>query len=435
MCEPLLCKMKIRTPLLVAILFVVVAGCTSRSDNDLRHSGMSLDADSQVAGWLVQAQQAFEQGTLNAALNLTDSALYKSPDLPDLHFLRARIFTDMQRPDLAEDAYRQVLERDPEYEGAWLNLGNAAFRERAFDRALERYGRELAIHPTARVWVAIGSTYERMHQPDSARFAYEHAIALDGSYASAYMHFGQLYKSEGRLEEAVTASRKGLALEPTNLNYRFALGSLLVLTGDVEEAEQHLRGVVAAQPWNYWANHSLGRAYALMGRPDEAQYYFGQAERLQDSLLEITYWQNLARSNPDQFMLWVKLADALNRAGRESESGEAARMSLLLAPRYMVHSMTDSMLASEQRLAVGALLNGDVAQAIERYRRLLGRNEKHPDIWFNLGVALAASGRIEAAREAWNTALQHGPRHEGARTLLFQLDQRHTGDTSTQASR
>lgn len=60
---------------------------------------------------------------------------------------------------------------------------------------------------------------------------------------------------------------------------------------------------------------------------------------------------------------------------------------------------------------------------MERYRSLLSSDENRPDIWLNLGVVYAASGRIDAAREAWETALRYAPKHVGARALLFQLEQ------------
>jgi tetratricopeptide (TPR) repeat protein len=154
-------------------LLVVIFSCTSRPEEDAVSGGERPAGDFRAALWLVQAQQALEQGALNNALILTDSAMHEAPELTDLYFLRARIFTDMQRLDLAEEAYFQVLDRDRTYEGAWLNLGNAAFRKRAYGRALERYRKELSAYP----------------------------------YASAYLHLGQLHKSRGALDQAVAVSR------------------------------------------------------------------------------------------------------------------------------------------------------------------------------------------------------------------------------------
>ena len=134
-------------------LLLVIFSCTSQPEEDAVGGGEPA-VDSRAALWLVQAQQALEQGALNNALILTDSAMHEAPELTDLYFLRARIFTDMQRLDLAEEAYFQVLDRDRTYEGAWLNLGNAAFRKRAYGRALERYRKELSAYPSPNVWVA-----------------------------------------------------------------------------------------------------------------------------------------------------------------------------------------------------------------------------------------------------------------------------------------
>ncbi len=405
----------------ICILAVALLAVACSSNDDA--TNQPGEADPQAAEWLLQAQQAFDQGALNVALSLTDSVKQVAPDLADLYFLRARIFTDMQRSDLAETAYRRVLERDPTYEGAWLNLANVAFREGAYGRALERYRKELAAHPSPRVWVAIGSTYEERHQADSALHAYDQAIALDSTYASAYLHLGQLHRSRGALEQAVQAARHGVRLDPENVDYQYVLGSLLVLTGDAEEAVAYLEAVIETRPWHYWATYNLGRAFANLGRQEDARHYLDRATDLQDNLEEIEYWQSLARSNPDQFMLWAKLAHALREVGRESESPEASRVALSLAPRYMVHDMEDSTAASVHRLAGTALINGNVSGAIDQYRSLLERAEDRPRIWMNLGVVYAASGRLDEAREAWEMVLRYAPSHTGTRTLLFELSQ------------
>lgn len=421
---------------LVFAAALLIASCTS--DDGARSDGEPprRSANPQAAELLVAAQQALDDGALNAALMLTDSLMRVEPELADLYFLRARIFTGMQRLDLAEGAYRRVLEQDAAYQGAWMNLGNLAFRQGAYRSALERYQKELAAYPSPKIWVAIGSTYEEQRQPDSARYAYEQAISLDDEYASAYLHLGQLYKARGALKEAAAVSRKGVQLDPDNPDYQYALGSLLVLMGESEEAIGYLSAVLEARPWHYWATYNLGQAYARLGRRDEAQLYLDRAEQLQDDLEAIEYWQSLARGNPDQLMLWVKLAQALRRAGRESEAREADRLALSLAPRYMIHEMSDAALALEHRRAGLALANGDAAGSVERYRALLDRNADRPDIWLNLGVVYAASGQVDDAKKAWETALRYAPKHAGARTLLFQLEQPYVpGGHSDEANR
>lgn len=418
-------KMRRGIYIAVVVLIGLIWGCRSESTDsaESRNERQRHAADPQTAQLLVEAQQAFEDGALNKALVLTDSVMQVSPDLADLHFLRARILSDLQRPDLAEKAYNEVLERDPTYRGAWLNLANAAFRKGSYELALERYRKELGVHSSPRVWVAIGSTYEQQRQPDSARYAYERAIALDSTYASAYLHLGQLYKNTGALDQAVSVSRKGVQLDPDNVDYRYALGSLLVLTANAQDAVPHLEAVLEARPWHYWSAYNLGRAFRQLGRQDMARQYLDRAQRMQDHLEEIEYWQGLAESNPDQFMLWVKLADALRRAGREHEAEQADRVARSHAPHYMIHELEDSAAATAHRFAGSAFVNGEVRVAAERYRALLATAENQPDIWHNLGVIYAASGRVDEARDAWETAVQQEPNHAGSRTLLYQLEQ------------
>ena len=67
------------------------------------------------------------------------------------------------------------------------------------------------------------------------------------------------------------------------------------------------------------------------------------------------------------------------------------------------------------------LMQGDTATAIHQYIAIL---EKYPfmnDVWLNLGAVYANSGDLEAARKAWETALQYAPEDSTAKAYLARL--------------
>jgi tetratricopeptide (TPR) repeat protein len=117
---------------------------------------------------------------------------------------------------------------------------------------------------------------------DSAQYAYQQAIRVDSTFATAYLRLAELHKEKGELETALAYARRGLSLEPDNLNYRYFLGSLLVLHGQPQEAVDHLETVVKERPWHYWANYNLGQALVRLGRQEEGKRYLAKAESLQE---------------------------------------------------------------------------------------------------------------------------------------------------------
>ena len=400
----------LRAFLLIALL--VLAGC---------RPGAQETIDPEVALLLREAQTLSERGNDAAALALADSAASLAPDLPEVHFLRGRLYTQLARPAEAQQAYEQVLTLDAKYQGAHLNLGNTALRQEQPRKALRHYQREQAAHPSAAVSLQIGRSYAQLGVADSARVAYEDAIARDSTMATAHMRLGQLYREMGELDKALAHVQRGLALEPGNPNYQFIAGSIYNLQGDPEAAVPHLRQAVEAQPWSYWATYTLSQALLRLGQTDEAAAAEARADELRTELEEVEHWRSYAEGNPDQFMLWVRYASVLHRIGNAAEAEEAEQVARALAPGYMVHAFADPTTAAEHRRATDLLTGGKVEDAIEVYRALLRQTPQQPDLWLNLGVAYAVHGRIEQAQQSWKVALRYNPNLALARSHLADL--------------
>jgi tetratricopeptide (TPR) repeat protein len=372
-------------------------------------------ADPKAPRFLIRAQDALSQKAYIAALALTDSAELYAPNLADVPFLRALIYTELRRYDEAAAAYQKVLALDPYYQGAWLNWGSTIMRQGDSRKALAYYHHELKYYPTAAAYHQIGRVYAKLEKSDSARYAYEKSIAADSSFSTAYFRLAELYKQQGELDKALAYARQGLQQQPENLNYRYFLGSLLLLNNHLPEAVSELEAVVKARPWHYWANYNLGQALIRLKREEEGKRYLAKAESLQAELKNIQDWENLVENNPDQLMLWVNYGEALRRAGRLDEAIEAFQIALSIEPRFA---------ALENNLAILYVMRGDTARAVAHYESLLQRFPNLPEVWLNLGVVHAKSGEFEAARKAWENVLKYAPKDSTAKAYLAKLPRR-----------
>ena len=126
------------------------------------------DINHAVAGLIFQAETAYRNGYYNAALTITDSAIVISLDVADVYFLRGRVFTKLARLNEAEAAYRTVLSLDPNYQGAWFNMGTNSIRQDDLPAAIAHYKSELLLYPSARTMVQIGRAYADLGKIDSA---------------------------------------------------------------------------------------------------------------------------------------------------------------------------------------------------------------------------------------------------------------------------
>jgi len=361
---------------------------------------------------LVQSQNALSEGGLQTALALVDSAAQRAPRLPDAHFQRGRVLAELRRFEESNEAYRRVLDLDPHYEGARYNLGNNAYRQQAYQRAVRHYRRGLERHPSARTQVAMGRAYVAQEKVDSARVAYEEAIALDSTHALAHARLGQLYADRGSTEQALRHSRRALEREPKNAKFRYAVGQQLLQLGRPDAAVEHLRTAVEQRPWHQGSHYNLGQALLRLDRGDEAERYLAAADSLEEVQSRIEQLRSQAQNAPSEVKRWRTLARALKEAGRLDEAEDAYSVALYLRPQNPVLRNEIAKLAGTR---------GNDEAAISHYRTLLRQNPNYVRGWFNLGVTYARNGQREQARNAWQRVLEHDPSHELARKYLASL--------------
>jgi Tfp pilus assembly protein PilF len=149
-------------------------------------------------------------------------------------------------------------------------LGSASPDQRAaFDRAAKEYvesQRYSADRADARVNLA---SFEARHG-DAVRAETElkGAIALDPSFAPAYVNLADLYRAQAREDDAVRVLRVGLSRAPRDAFLHHALGLALVRAKRSDEALQHLALAAKLDPTNARFAYVYGVALHSSGRVD-----------------------------------------------------------------------------------------------------------------------------------------------------------------------
>lgn len=371
----------------------------------------------EAAAFLIRAQEAFEAGNPQEALALADSAESRagaesSGFLADVNFLRARIQTGVNRDDLAEAAYERVLALNPDYRGAWLNLGNAAFRRGAYSEALAHYRREQTKYPTADIQVLMGRAYAEMGNVDSARYAYEQALKMDSKSAAAHIRMAELLEKNGEPEAALQHAKQALELDRDNLNYMYFIGTLQMRTNQLEEAAQAFQAVLDREPDRQGAHYNLGQAFVRLGRQEEARIHLSIADSLFKVEHELRLWETKTRVDPQNPAVWATYGYALRRLGRDADALRAYGVALHLDPSHA---------DVRYEMANLYLKQGQLPLALEQYDVLLRQDSTYVGAWVNAGIAHARMGQPEAARRAWQTALRLEPGHPYATRYLAEL--------------
>lgn len=115
----------------------------------------------------------------------------------------------------AIEAYQKVLELDPHYAGALLNLGTIYFHGRDLTRARHYYERAVASDPGyALAHFNLGNVFDELGQPMEALVHYQQALRLQPDYADAHYNIALLYQATGQWLRAVRHWKIYLKLDP-----------------------------------------------------------------------------------------------------------------------------------------------------------------------------------------------------------------------------
>jgi len=213
----------------------------------------------------------------------------------------------------AIDYFNQAIAADSQYAQAYAGLAStyaplgvlgyihpregrarmrdAAYRAVALDDELAEAHTVLAAYLHVYEW-----------EWEAAEREYRRAIALDPSFASAYVWYWFLLNGAGRFDEALTAGRRAAELDP--LAPIGGAGVTLRLLGRYEEAVSEARAATELHPSVALLQESLGRALLATGKVEEAIRTLERAIAL------------AGRSQNSK----AHLAIALARVGRENEA-------------------------------------------------------------------------------------------------------------------
>jgi tetratricopeptide (TPR) repeat protein len=135
--------------------------------------------------------------------------------------------------------YLDSLQQDADWPAANVNLGNLALRQAQHLLPAQSGNTERG--------KAIGAGQGRV---DAAITWYKRALALDPRFAGTYVNLADVYRRQGREDDAEKLLRQGLVLLPKAADLHHALGLSLVRKGDTPAALKELATAAKLSPDN-----------------------------------------------------------------------------------------------------------------------------------------------------------------------------------------
>ncbi|MDE2827297.1 MAG: tetratricopeptide repeat protein [Bacteroidota bacterium] len=371
----------------------------------------SPDSNPDVAILIQASQEALNLRDYHEALSLADSAITLDDRSADAHFMRGRIYFELQQWDNAEAAYLAVIKIERDYPGVRHNLGNIYYGQRQNRQALDQFIQAINDSAAAMSWHAVGAVYNVLSEPDSAVAAFRQAIVLDSLYAPAHTSLADWLEQQGSYTESLAHTRMALSIRPNHLADQVRQGRLLLRLGRSEEAVPLLQDIVIRYPRTAEPQYVLGQVLQQLGKSDQSSRILAKADSLRAIEQAAGRLANTANRQPTNFQAQVDYATALRRSGRTEEALKVYLIARALRP----NNINLRFHIANAKMALGSL-----EEAEQELLYILAADSSYVLAWLSLREIYARTNRTALAREAWQKAFLIDPDHPAVQRLARQ---------------
>lgn len=134
----------------------------------------------QIEALLDQAEEALDEGKIEAALEICERVLRAAPGHAGAWFVQGDALRALGRLEDAHESYKSAALRQPDHAASWASLAFTSFELLRFDEARRAANRAVREAPdTAEAWWVRGLLRERREDTEGADRAALHAAWLD----------------------------------------------------------------------------------------------------------------------------------------------------------------------------------------------------------------------------------------------------------------
>jgi tetratricopeptide (TPR) repeat protein len=258
----------------------------------------------------------------------------------------------------------------PEFSGAWLNLGNTLKEQKKLTEAISSYKRAIKIQADfVDAYFNLGNVLKEQDSLEESKACYLKAIEVKPDFAYSYFGLAMIFNEERSVKKAIVSYRKAIELKPDFAEAHLNLGNILKQQGHIEGAAASYRRAIEIQADFADAYYNLGNLLKGQEQLDEAVKCFRMA-------IEV---------NPN-------FVDALSELGEQ------------LAKR------------------------GEYEDAIYFYKSALGNDPMHVNSSTGLGWCFVKSGKSNEAINYYSQLLKSFPSNADALFFLFEICRGHLSE-------
>lgn len=241
------------------------------------------------------------------------------------------------------------------------------------------------------LYCLLGDIYRSIGQYDDAITEYKAAIWLDALNIPAYRHLCQTYEEQGDYDNAIEIYHKLIAIVPTMPEFHSNLANIYYLKGEIPEAISHYHSAITLNPNKQWTSiiaQTLGYVHQQNGKDLDAA---------------ISAYHGAYLLTPDDIDIYINLGSAFYDKEDFDNALTVYRAALELDPTN-----------SKIHCNLGFLHwgKGDTDEAIKEYELSIEYDKTYDIAYNNLGVIyLDDLGRVQKAIDLFTKAIEYNPNY------------------------
>ena len=217
----------------------------------------------------MQAGQG-SQNVLKLAIEQYEQIIKIEPDNVDDHLLLGRLYrlnNDLQK---AEDEFKTAVKLEPDSEEAVTTLAYLYNEEGDTARAGEVLSSIPDAARSAKLYSALGYTYEQQKQYKKAINAYRHAIELDRDNLDAIRGLAQNLMNDGQTDAALEQYKIIADANPEDAQTYLRMAEIYRKSGKFDQALENLKKAESMVQDSIEVPYNMAAVYQAQGRYDEA---------------------------------------------------------------------------------------------------------------------------------------------------------------------
>ena len=228
-----------------------------------KHKGLegSLEESIVLLQEIVQATDKFpaaevllgdcfaQTGRLKDAENIYRSLLARQPDFDRVHLTLGRVLAGQGEFNAAEEEYRAFLQTTPDAASAHFELGQLLIQQQKFDEAADAYRQTLRLAPDlVDANIALGQLLAMQRRPMESIACFEAVLQHDANNPAAHANLSIMYAQTAQPGKAIQHGTRAVELLPDSFEMRFNLGVMLLSQKRTVEGIQQLRVAQKLRP-------------------------------------------------------------------------------------------------------------------------------------------------------------------------------------------